>query len=149
MNFTDHLYSALVRLGIRTFRDEEKLPRGENLSSELPQAIHGSKISIVIFSKNYGFSRWCLDELTEIVLCKNTRGQTLLPIFYHVNPSDVRHQAGSFGEAFARHEEWFDIERVQRWRCALIEAVNCSGWLVDGNGYYVLSSFFFFFFLNF
>ncbi|XP_062173051.1 disease resistance protein RPV1-like isoform X2 [Alnus glutinosa] len=129
-NFTDHLYSALVQVGIRTFRDSEKLPRGENISIELLNAIRGSRISIVVFSKGYASSRWCLDELVEIVNCKNTIGHTLLPIFYHLDPSDVRKKTGTFAEAFARHEEQFptDMERVQRWRVALTEAANCSGW---------------------
>jgi hypothetical protein len=117
-NFTDHLYSALVQVGIRTFRDDEELRRGKTISTELLNAIRGSRISIVVFSKGYASSRWCLDELVEIVHCKNTIGHTLLPIFYHVDPSDVRKQTGTFAEAFARHEERFqtDMERVQRWR---------------------------------
>jgi hypothetical protein len=46
----------------------------------------------VVFSKSYASSRWCLDELVEIVHLKNTIGHTLFPIFYHVNPSDVRNK---------------------------------------------------------
>ncbi|XP_062171815.1 disease resistance protein RPV1-like isoform X3 [Alnus glutinosa] len=129
-NFTDHLYSALMGVGIRTFRDDDKLQRGENISTELHNAIRGSMISIVVFSEGYASSRWCLDELVEIVHCRNTIGHTLLPIFYHVNPSDVRHQKGTLAEAFDRHEKRFqiDMERVQRWRAALTEVANCSGW---------------------
>ncbi|XP_059441190.1 disease resistance protein RPV1-like [Corylus avellana] len=138
-NFTDHLYSALLRVGIHTFRDDEELRRGKTISTELLNAIRGSRISIVVFSKGYASSRWCLDELVEIVQCRNTIGHTLLPIFYHVDPSDVRKQAGTFAEAFAGHEERFqtDIGRVQRWRVALTEAANCSGWNLESleNGY--------------
>jgi hypothetical protein len=154
-NFTDHLYSALTRVGIRTFRDEEGLRRGKTISTELLNAIRGSNIFIVVFSKGYASSRWCLDELVEIVHCRNTTCHTLLPIFYHVDPSDVRKQAGTFGEAFARHEEWFqtDIEKVQRWRVALNEVANCSGWSLESlaNGYYAIASFAFscFFFFSF
>ncbi|XP_035541451.1 disease resistance protein RUN1-like [Juglans regia] len=138
-NFTDHLYSALMQAGILTFRDDDGLGRGENISSGLLNAIRGSRISIVVFSKDYASSRWCLDELVEIVKCKNTTGHTLVPIFYNVDPSDVRKQTGTFAEAFIRHEERFrmDMERVQRWRAALTEAANCSGWdlLSVANGY--------------
>jgi hypothetical protein len=138
-NFTDHLYYALVRVGIRTFRDDEELQRGKTISTELLNVIRGSRISIVIFSKGYASSRWCLDELVQIVDCKNTIGHTLLPIFYHVDPSDVRNQTGTFAEAFARHEKRFqsDMERVQRWRVALTDAANCSGWDLESvsNGY--------------
>ncbi|XP_035540857.1 disease resistance protein RPV1-like [Juglans regia] len=138
-NFTDHLYSALVRAGIHTFRDDDELPRGENISTELLNAIRGSRISIVVFSKGYATSKWCLDELAEILNCTKTRGHTLLPIFYHVNPSDIRKQTGTVAKAFAKHEKRFqaDMERVQRWRKALTEATDCAGWDLDGiaNGY--------------
>jgi hypothetical protein len=148
-NFTDHLYTALLRAGIHTFRDDEELPRGEHISTELLKAIQGSRISIVVFSKDYASSRWCLDELVEIMHCKNTLGQTLLPIFYDVNPSDVRKQTGTFAKAFSSHEERFqaEMERVQKWRAALTEAANYSGWDLQNiaNGYYVNLSYVFFF----
>jgi hypothetical protein len=140
--FTDHLYTALVHAGIHTFRDDDKLPRGNHICTELFKAIHGSKVSIVVFSKGYASSSWCLDELVEILHCKNTIGQTFLPIFYDVNPSDVRKQTESFAEAFSRHEERFqaEMERVQKWRIALTEAANYAGWDIQNvaNGYYML-----------
>jgi hypothetical protein len=143
-NFTDHLYSALEGVGIRTFRDDKELRRGETISTELLNAIRGSKISIVVFSRGYASSKWCLDELVEIVRCKNTIGRTLLPIFYHVDPSNVRKQEGTFAEAFAKHEEQFHthMERVWEWKKALIEAANCSGWDLErvANGYYAIHS---------
>ena len=114
------------------------------MSTELLNAIRGSRISIVVFSKGYASSRWCLDELVEIVHCKNTIGHSLLPIFYHVDPSDVRKQTGTFAKAFAKHEERFPTHmgRVQRWRAALTEAANCSGWDLErvANGYYAMIS---------
>jgi hypothetical protein len=139
--FTDHLYTALVRVGIHTFRDDDELPRGEHISTELLKAIQGSKVSIVVFSKGYASSSWCLDELVEIIRCKNSIGQTLLPIFYDVNPSDVRKQTGTFAKAFAMHEYRFQVEmeRVHKWRAALAEAANYSGWDLQNvaNGYYI------------
>ncbi|KAL7209458.1 hypothetical protein ACSBR1_031075 [Camellia fascicularis] len=129
-NFTDHLYEALVQAGIHTFRDDDELPRGREISSELLKSIEGSRISIVVFSRNYASSRWCLDELVKIIDCKKTLGQLLLPIFYDVDPSDVRHQTGYFGEAFGRHQKRFadEMEKVEVRRDALSEAANLSGW---------------------
>ncbi|CAK9153727.1 unnamed protein product [Ilex paraguariensis] len=129
-NFTDHLYTALVQTGIHIFRDDDELERGKEISLELLKAIRGSRISIIVFSKNYASSRWCLDELVEILECRKTIGQLVLPIFYDVDPSDVRKQTGSFAKAFARHAECFvaEIEKVERWRDALTEAGNLSGW---------------------
>ncbi|KAG7969819.1 hypothetical protein I3843_07G051400 [Carya illinoinensis] len=73
---------------------------------------------------------WCLIELAQIVECMRETGLTVLPIFYHVDPSEVRNQTGAFAEAFARHEEDpnIDIEKMQTWRAALKEVGNISGW---------------------
>ncbi|XP_059594099.1 disease resistance protein RPV1-like isoform X2 [Vitis vinifera] len=138
-NFTDHLYNALVTKGIRTFRDDQ-LPRGEKIAPELLNAIEKSRSSIVVFSKTYAHSRWCLDELAKIMECSRKYGQKVLPIFYHVDPSDVRKQTGSFGEAFTRYEETLK-NKVQSWREALTEASNISGWDVNKGGWKMLKPF--------
>ena len=104
-SFTDHLYNALVRQGIYTFRDGEELEKGQPISSKLLQAIQDSRIALVIFSRTYASSSWCLDELAKIVECRKEMGQKVFPIFYHVDPSEVRKQTGSFGEAFDAHEQ--------------------------------------------
>ena len=141
-NFTDHLYKALDQAGIYTFRDDDELARGKEISTELLKAIQESRISIVVFSKGYASSRWCLDELVHIMHCRKTIGHTVYPIFYDVDPSDVRKQSGTFAEAFARHEERFaaEMERVHKWRGALTEAANLSGWDLQSleNGYDIL-----------
>ena len=129
-SFTDHLYDALKKKGILTFRDDEKLERGKSISEELLKAIEESRFAIIIFSENYTSSRWCLDELVHIVRCKKEIGLEVVPIFYHVNPSDVRHQDGTFAQAFDKHKECFkeSIEKVETWRAALREVANLSGW---------------------
>ncbi|GJS30841.1 TMV resistance protein N-like protein [Tanacetum coccineum] len=65
--FVDHLYSALDRAGIYTFKDDKKLLRGKSISPELTKAIEESMVAVVIFSKKYSNSYWCLDELVKIM----------------------------------------------------------------------------------
>ena len=127
--FTGHLYQALCDKGFKTFVDNEDLQRGEEISAELIKAIKSSMISIIIFSQNYASSTWCLEELTEIIECKKN-GQRVLPVFYKVDPSEVRRHKGSFGSALTTHEKKFENnrEKVLRWREALYEAANLSGW---------------------
>lgn len=134
-NFTDFLYTSLIQKGIFTFRDDEELERGKPIAPKLSKAIEASRYVIVILSRNYANSTWCLDELVKAVECMNLMGQTILPVFYHVDPSEVRKQKADFGEAFSKHEETFkdNKQNVQRWRDALNQVSNLSGWhLHDG-----------------
>ncbi|XP_034675941.1 disease resistance protein RPV1-like [Vitis riparia] len=133
-NFTDHLFQHLKQEGINTFRDD-KLQRGEEIAQELLESIEGSKFSIIVFSENYAHSKWCLDELAKIMECRKKKDQRVLPVFYHVDPSDVRNQKGSFGEAFANHEIHVDEEKVQRWKAAMNKAGSLSGWHVIKDEY--------------
>ncbi|KAK9910930.1 hypothetical protein M0R45_034864 [Rubus argutus] len=71
-NFTDHLYTALIGAGFRTFRDDDELPRGEDIKPELERAIQNSRTSVIVFSKDYASSKWCLDELVMILRHKTT-----------------------------------------------------------------------------
>ncbi|XP_050249099.1 disease resistance protein Roq1-like [Quercus robur] len=127
------LYDALVEKNISTFKDDKVLERGKPIPSELFKAIEGSRFSVVIFSKNYATSGWCLDELTKIVECRQKmKGHTIFPVFFDVEPTEVRKQEGSFGEAFTKHEEVFkeNLEKVKKWRDALKEVANISGWVI-------------------
>ena len=127
-SFTDHLLAALKQKGILTFKDDEGLNRGKSILLELFKAIEESRFAIIIFSKNYASSRWCLDELAEIVRCREEKGLTILPIFYDVDPSEVRNQTGTFGQAFNKHKDKENIKKVETWRDALKEVANISGW---------------------
>jgi hypothetical protein len=84
--FIAHLYDALHRKGINTFMDKE-LRRGEKISPAIFQAIENSKISVIVFSKNYASSDRCLDELMKILKCRRTSRKKVLSLFYHVDPS--------------------------------------------------------------
>ncbi|XP_062028206.1 disease resistance protein RUN1-like [Rosa rugosa] len=127
--FTDHLYAALVRAGVSTFRDAEGLRRGEHIETELVRIIQGCRISLIVFSENYADSRWCLQELVHIMECRKTQRQRVFPIFYHVDPSHVRNQTGSFGKPFEKHEATVHQgrDKIARWRAALRGAADLAG----------------------
>ena len=128
-NFTSHLYAALCRKKIKTFIDGDEIRRGDDISPALFTAIRGSKISVIVLSKHYASSKWCLHELVKILECKHTNGQIVIPVFYGVSPSDVRHQAGIFGHGFDKLEQQFKEkpEMVQKWRDALKETSHLAG----------------------
>ncbi|KAH9726328.1 ADP-ribosyl cyclase/cyclic ADP-ribose hydrolase [Citrus sinensis] len=127
-NFTSHLYSALCRQNIQTFIDDQ-LNRGDEISESIVNAIEASAISVIVFSEGYASSRWCLDELVKILECKKEYAQIVIPVFYRVDPSDVRNQTGSFGDSFSKLEEKLkeNTEKLRSWRNALKEAASLSG----------------------
>lgn len=125
--FVDHLYSALVDCQINTYKDDESLPRGDSIGPSLFKAIEESRIVVIIFSKNFGDSSWCLDELTYIMKCRDQRGKIVMPIFYDVHPSEVRKLTGHFGKAFAKQERKY-ITKAESWRKALVAASKIAGW---------------------
>ncbi|XP_059288899.1 TMV resistance protein N-like [Lycium ferocissimum] len=64
---------------------------------------------------------------------QDDNGQTVIPVFYDVDPSEVRNQRESFAEAFVKHESMCkdDVEgmqKVQGWRTALTAAANLKGY---------------------
>ncbi|KAH9726334.1 Disease resistance-like protein DSC1 [Citrus sinensis] len=127
-NFTSHLCSALCRQNIQTFIDDQ-LNRGDEISESLVNAIEASAVSVIVFSEGYASSRWCLHELVKILECKKDYAQIVIPVFYRVDPSDVRNQTGSFGDSFSKLEERSkeNTEKLQSWRNALKEAASLSG----------------------
>ena len=129
-NFAGHLYTALNNKGIHTFKDNEKLQRGTTIKFELLKAIEESRFAVVILSKDYASSSWCLIELAKVVECMKKTGLTVLPIFHEVDPSDVRHLKGVFEEAFAEHSvhNKDKIDEVNNWRDALVKVANIAGW---------------------
>ena len=132
----------MQRKGIFTFRDEDKLERGESISPKLLKAIEESRFAIIILSKNYVYSGWCLEELAKIVRCKKETRLTILPVFYYVNPSDIRKQAEAlyehnFFDTILKEEESSGdetetiaqaFEITETWKAALREVANLSGW---------------------
>ncbi|XP_056158489.1 disease resistance protein Roq1-like [Syzygium oleosum] len=135
-NFLSHLYKALDQNGIYTFVDSEEMRKGDEISPTLMKAIEQSCIAIIVFSEDYAYSRWCLEEVAKIMECKEQKDLTVLPVFYKVDPREVRRGRESYGRALAKHESKFgkDSEEVKRWKKALFNVGSLSGWhLNDGD----------------
>ncbi|KAI9104285.1 hypothetical protein K1719_022857 [Acacia pycnantha] len=109
-SFATHLYTTLKKAGIKVFMDEEGIARGEHISG----------------------SSWCLQELEKIMECYRKTYQEVFPIFYDVQPSEVRKQQNAFGKAWEKLITTFSISKgwkvANNLKKALIEAANLSGW---------------------
>lgn len=126
-NLVSFLYKELVEKEIRTFKDDKELERGRQISPELLQAIKGSEIAVVVVSKTYSASKWCLEELVKILRLEKKGLIKVLPIFYEVDPSDVRRQIGAVAKHFKKHEKRESREKVETWREALTYLADISG----------------------
>nr|AXU93612.1 RPP4/RPP5-like protein [Arabidopsis thaliana] len=125
-NFLSHLLKELNRRSINTFMDHV-IERSCIIADALISAIREARISIVIFSKNYAASTWCLNELVEIDNCSKYFGQKVIPVFYDVDPSHVRKQIGEFGRVFKKTCEDKRADQKQRWVKALTDISNIAG----------------------
>ncbi|XP_057441292.1 uncharacterized protein LOC130733192 isoform X2 [Lotus japonicus] len=136
--FTWNLYEALKQEGFKVFMDDEGLQRGDSIAQVLMETIENSKLSIIVFSQNYADSTWCLNELAKIVECKQKKNQLVWPIFYKVEPSDVRHQRNSYEKAMIKQETRFgkDSENVKKWRSSLSQICNLKAFHYKENSGY-------------
>ncbi|CAN6451990.1 unnamed protein product [Victoria cruziana] len=125
--FTSHLYDALSERSLKTFKDSKDLHKGETID-RLFGYIERSKVFVPIISERYAESKWCLKEIAKIVDCVGD-GRLILPIFFGVEPSHVRHQTGPFEKHFKAYEndKNMDKEEVKKWRDALRAVSNLSG----------------------
>ncbi|KAH9288997.1 hypothetical protein KI387_033114 [Taxus chinensis] len=114
------IYHTLNRMGFRVFLDVEMIELGAFLPITIQEAMRTSLLHIAIFSPSYAQSPWCLAELTYML----KTGATVIPVFYHVQPVDLRWVAqgkGIYAEAFSVHEQKgrYSLENLEQWKMAL------------------------------
>ncbi|KAK9912971.1 hypothetical protein M0R45_036800 [Rubus argutus] len=81
---------------------------------------------VFLSCRDYTSSTWCLDELVMILERKSTSDHVVLPVFYDVEPSDVRKQAENLANV-AKYQENQSTEKLNGWRAALREAADLAG----------------------
>ncbi|XP_039165622.1 TMV resistance protein N-like [Eucalyptus grandis] len=103
--FTDTLYHALVDAGVRVFRDATSS------------------------------AKWCLRELARIVedTSRSKGSKKILPIFFDVEPDDVKLKTSLYSDALVGHQKKFPDE-VNAWREALVEVGKIKGWSLKNFG---------------
>ncbi|GLJ34594.1 hypothetical protein SUGI_0695780 [Cryptomeria japonica] len=123
------LYNTLNGMGLRVFLDSEELELGDSLPKEIEEAMRSASLHLAVFSKNYAQSPWCLAELSFML----KTGTQIVPIFYHIQPDDVRYANGVFADAFSRHEKKrrHTPEKLQEWKSALYNVPYEIGHIVN------------------
>ncbi|KAF8041393.1 hypothetical protein BT93_A0101 [Corymbia citriodora subsp. variegata] len=135
--FTDCLYHEMLDANIRVFFDAGELHVGKEIGDELLMAIEKSKIYIPIFSKGYASSPWCLRELAHMVECKKSKPseKEIMPIFYDVEPCDVKLKSHLYVGALEEHEEKYGPQTRRKWEDALKSVAQIKGWELKKQGY--------------
>ncbi|XP_010255711.1 PREDICTED: disease resistance protein TAO1-like isoform X2 [Nelumbo nucifera] len=126
------IHESLKRLGVKSFLDTEGILKGENLSAVIVEAINSCTVFLVILSKGFAESAWCLEELRLMLNKVKEEGNSavLLPVFYGVEPDDLRDiRHGPFSKAFQMHKKGkeFSSELIRKWEEALKEVANVLG----------------------
>ncbi|XP_010549011.1 PREDICTED: protein PHLOEM PROTEIN 2-LIKE A5 [Tarenaya hassleriana] len=115
--FVSHLVEALERNRVNFFIDKDE-QRGKDLK-DLFLRIDQSLIALVIFSRRYAESEWCLDELSRINKRVEMGKLRVIPIFYKVDADDVREQKGKFGDKFWELAKASRGHQIMEWKDAL------------------------------
>ncbi|XP_059070175.1 probable 2' cyclic ADP-D-ribose synthase BdTIR [Cryptomeria japonica] len=110
----------LTALGISVFLDAHSLQLGDVIPAQIQEAIRTATLHIAIFSVNYADSPWCLAELSSML----KTGNRIIPVFYHVDPSDLRwvgQGKGIYAAAFSQYQlnGRYSEEKLDEWRRAL------------------------------
>jgi len=133
--FMSHLCSSLQNEGIHSFKDDNEIQRGDQISISLLRAIGQSRVSIIVLSTNYANSRWCMLELEKIMEIVRTKRLIVVPVFYEVDPSEVRHQKGRFGKAFKKLISKISVDESTKgnWRRDLFDIGGIAGFVLLGS----------------
>jgi len=128
--FVSHLDSGLSAAGLTTFLHHQNSVNDMDIQKPI---LDLCRIVIVVFTKTYSQSAWCLHQLHQIIKWHETYCRHVLPVYYEIQPSDVRLQKGDFGEAFkATAQQTFSEQQLEhgmsRWSHALTKAANFFGW---------------------
>jgi hypothetical protein len=98
------------------------------IRSRLFEAIEESGLSIVIFAGDCASLPWCFEELVKIVgFMDEMRSDTVFPVSYDVEQSEIDDQTKSYTIVFDKSEENFreNEEKVPRWM-NILSAVEIS-----------------------
>ncbi|XP_057839604.2 disease resistance protein RPV1 isoform X2 [Cryptomeria japonica] len=128
------IYNYLDGLGLQVFLDNNRLNFWDSMPRELEEAMASASIHIAIFSQYYAQSPQCLAELTFMIKTRTT----IIPIFYHVEPSYLRWLVigkGTYADGFSGHgkADRYTPEDLHEWKRALQEVSYFTGGIIIKN----------------
>ena len=126
-SFVSHLNEAFISVGLNPFLDAKSLVKGHHALRSINEALTGVGVHVAVFSKRYAESKYCLNELCDML----QSGKPILPIYFDVDPMHLRRpHDGPFANAFIKHKTRGREEDIIRWKVALLEVANITGFLL-------------------
>jgi hypothetical protein len=127
LTFVSHLNEALISAGLNPFLDAKSLVKGHHAFRSIKEALIGVGVHVAIFSKRYAESKYCLNELCDML----KSGKPILPVYFDIDPMHLRRpHDGPFANAFIKHKTRGRQEDIKRWEYALLEVANITGFLL-------------------
>jgi hypothetical protein len=128
MTFVSHLYEALCTAGFHPCLDAKSFVKDKHAFNSINKALSGVRIHVAVFSKCYAESKYCLNELCDML----QSGKVILPVYLDVEPEHLRtpHQ-GPFAAAFRKHSERGRIDDIKKWEKALLDVADITGYRLD------------------
>ncbi|XP_019095941.1 PREDICTED: uncharacterized protein LOC104760394 isoform X3 [Camelina sativa] len=117
-SFVTHLTIALKRDGVKVCVGAE---------NPIFNGIEESRIALVIFSKRYTESKWCLDELVKIKERVEEGKLLAIPVFYKLNSDEFKGLEGDFGLNLLKSNSGYD--ELKKWKEALDFILQKPGFL--------------------
>ncbi|GLJ05934.1 hypothetical protein SUGI_0028530 [Cryptomeria japonica] len=124
------LYNSLKEDGIQAYLGSEETELGDSLSPTIKNAIISAEVQIAILSPRYAESPWCLAELALMFQTK----RRIIPLFYHIQLSDLSRIENRVAEAFSNHEEKgrYPDRDIQQWKECLQNVAGIKGYELNG-----------------
>ena len=118
-----HLYHRLLaQYGLRVFLDTKELPKGDRIFFQIKRTIATTSFHIAIFSPKFEKYNWWVDDIILML----ASGLRFIPIFYHVDPSEVIIHNGYYAQALSKLEgktiyDYQTNEKLPRYDAMTIE----------------------------
>ncbi|XP_027906898.1 TMV resistance protein N-like [Vigna unguiculata] len=128
--FVSHLDSVLSAAGLTTFLHHQNAVNDMDIQQPI---LNLCRVAIVVFTKTYSQSAWCLHQLQQIIEWHKTYYRHVLPVYYEIQPSDVRLQTEDFGKDLkATAQQTFSAQQLEHgrsmWSHALSKTAEFFGW---------------------
>lgn len=74
---------------LRVFRDQSELPTSDNLGKDIRTALENSRYLIIICSRSYKDSKWCMEEIRYFRSLHGNTNRNILPLLIEGEPSET------------------------------------------------------------